>query len=48
MSRMTGQAEKGTTFAALHDGEPFVIPNPWDVGSARILAARVPLGEWLA
>ena len=21
----------------LHDGPPFVIPNPWDVGSARVL-----------
>jgi len=28
------------TFRALHEApEPFVIPNPWDVGSARILAA---------
>ena len=26
-------------FAALHAGEPFVIPNPWDAGSARVLAA---------
>jgi 2-methylisocitrate lyase-like PEP mutase family enzyme len=33
------RAEKGTVFAALHAGEPFVIPNPWDVGSARVLAA---------
>ncbi len=24
-------------FRALHAGEPFVIPNPWDVGSARVL-----------
>jgi 2-methylisocitrate lyase-like PEP mutase family enzyme len=24
-------------FRALHDGEPFVIPNPWDAGSARML-----------
>jgi len=23
----------------LHSGEPFVIPNPWDAGSARVLAA---------
>jgi 2-methylisocitrate lyase-like PEP mutase family enzyme len=23
----------------LHDGAPFVIPNPWDAGSARVLAA---------
>src|SRR5205085_5633774 len=21
----------------LHDGPPFVIPNPWDVGSAKVL-----------
>jgi 2-methylisocitrate lyase-like PEP mutase family enzyme len=33
------QAEKGRTFQALHEGEPFVIPNPWDAGSARMLAA---------
>jgi 2-methylisocitrate lyase-like PEP mutase family enzyme len=33
------QAEKGVAFAALHAGEPFVIPNPWDAGSARVLAA---------
>lgn len=29
--------DKGETFRALHDGEPFVIPNPWDAGSARVL-----------
>jgi hypothetical protein len=29
----------GAEFRALHDGTaPFVIPNPWDIGSARILA----------
>jgi 2-methylisocitrate lyase-like PEP mutase family enzyme len=33
------QAETGARFAALHAGEPFVIPNPWDAGSARVLAA---------
>ena len=33
------QQEKGAAFAALHAGEPFVIPNPWDGGSARVLAA---------
>ena len=33
------QAEKAASFAALHLGDPFVIPNPWDAGSARILAA---------
>ena len=31
--------EKGAAFRALHAGEPFVIPNPWDVGSARALEA---------
>jgi 2-methylisocitrate lyase-like PEP mutase family enzyme len=35
---MPTQAEKGEAFAALHRGEPFVIPNPWDAGSARVLA----------
>jgi 2-methylisocitrate lyase-like PEP mutase family enzyme len=33
------QAEKGERFRALHAGEAFVIPNPWDAGSARVLAA---------
>jgi 2-methylisocitrate lyase-like PEP mutase family enzyme len=33
------QAEKGAAFEAMHAGEPFVIPNPWDVGSARVLEA---------
>jgi 2-methylisocitrate lyase-like PEP mutase family enzyme len=33
------QNEKAARFRALHDGPGvFVIPNPWDVGSARILA----------
>ena len=32
------QAEKGQAFAGLHSGSDlFVIPNPWDVGSARLL-----------
>ena len=30
--------EKARAFKALHEGEPFVIPNPWDAGSARALA----------
>jgi 2-methylisocitrate lyase-like PEP mutase family enzyme len=35
----TTQAEKGHAFRALHAREgAFIIPNPWDVGSARILA----------
>jgi 2-methylisocitrate lyase-like PEP mutase family enzyme len=33
------QAEKAAAFRALHEGEPFVIPNPWDAGSAKVLAA---------
>ena len=36
---MTGQAEKAQRFEALHRGEPFVVPNPWDAGSARVLEA---------
>jgi 2-methylisocitrate lyase-like PEP mutase family enzyme len=32
------QEERAATFQALHAGEPFVIPNPWDAGSARVLA----------
>ena len=32
-----GQAERGAAFRALHAGEPFVIPNPWDAGAARVL-----------
>jgi 2-methylisocitrate lyase-like PEP mutase family enzyme len=36
---MVTQAEKGRAFRALHErAGAFVIPNPWDVGSARILA----------
>jgi len=33
------QQEKGARFRELHAGEPFVIPNPWDAGSARVLEA---------
>ncbi len=36
---MASQEEKARRFRALHNGEPFVIPNPWDAGSARVLAA---------
>ena len=36
----TSQNEKATRFRALHEAPgAFVIPNPWDAGSARILAA---------
>ena len=33
------QQHKAEAFRALHEGEPFVIPNPWDAGSARVLEA---------
>jgi 2-methylisocitrate lyase-like PEP mutase family enzyme len=33
------QRRKAAEFQALHEGEPFVIPNPWDEGSARVLEA---------
>ena len=36
---MVSQTAKAETFSALHEGEPFVIPNPWDAGSARALEA---------
>ena len=32
------QERKGKAFRALHDGPPFVIPNPWDAGSAKVFA----------
>ena len=30
---------KAAEFRALHQGDPFIIPNPWDAGSAKVLAA---------
>jgi len=33
----TNREERAARFEALHAGEPFVIPNPWDAGSARVL-----------
>ncbi len=36
---MLSQAEKGKLFRSLHERDhAFIIPNPWDVGSARLLA----------
>jgi 2-methylisocitrate lyase-like PEP mutase family enzyme len=32
------QDQKAEAFRALHEGEAFVIPNPWDAGSAKVLA----------
>jgi 2-methylisocitrate lyase-like PEP mutase family enzyme len=35
---MASQAEKGRAFRALHQRDhAFIIPNPWDVGTARLL-----------
>jgi 2-methylisocitrate lyase-like PEP mutase family enzyme len=34
-----GQEQKAAAFRALHEGDPFVIPNPWDAGSAKVLEA---------
>jgi 2-methylisocitrate lyase-like PEP mutase family enzyme len=36
---MVSQLDRGESFRAMHAGEPFVIPNPWDAGSARMMAA---------
>src|SRR5690349_5690950 len=36
---MRAQQQRAAAFRALHEGEPFVIPNPWDSGSARVLEA---------
>jgi 2-methylisocitrate lyase-like PEP mutase family enzyme len=38
VSHMPTQTEKARTFRALHERkQTFIIPNPWDVGSAKIL-----------
>jgi 2-methylisocitrate lyase-like PEP mutase family enzyme len=34
---MTNTAEKRARFRALHESGCFVLPNPWDIGSARLL-----------
>jgi 2-methylisocitrate lyase-like PEP mutase family enzyme len=34
------QAEKAAAFRALHERPgAFIIPNPWDVGTGRLLAS---------
>src|SRR5512146_1499966 len=35
---MTRQERKAAAFRELHAGVAFIIPNPWDVGSARLFA----------
>src|SRR4029079_528600 len=38
LAQMTSQREKAERFLALHHGDgALLMPNPWDVGSARIL-----------
>jgi 2-methylisocitrate lyase-like PEP mutase family enzyme len=39
MSEQQTQRSTAEQFRALHDGDAFVIPNPWDAGSAKVLAA---------
>jgi 2-methylisocitrate lyase-like PEP mutase family enzyme len=40
VSGVITQAEKAKQFLALHKpGEPLLLPNPWDLGSARVLAS---------
>src|SRR5580700_5097777 len=37
---MTSQSEKAARFLDLHrKGSPLLLPNPWDQGSARVLAS---------
>ncbi|HEX3608315.1 MAG TPA: isocitrate lyase/phosphoenolpyruvate mutase family protein [Solirubrobacterales bacterium] len=37
---MSGQANRAERFKALHEGEgPLLLPNPWDPGSAKLLAS---------
>src|SRR5262245_40395291 len=36
---MPTQGDRGAAFRALHERDgAFIIPNPWDVGTARLLA----------
>ncbi len=37
-STMAGSATRFETFRALHEEGIFVMPNPWDEGSAKVLA----------
>jgi len=34
---VASQQERADRFRALHEGDPFLIPNPWDAGAARVL-----------
>src|SRR3982751_4428219 len=37
LSQPMSMSSQSTSFRALHEGDPFLIPNPWDAGSARML-----------
>jgi 2-methylisocitrate lyase-like PEP mutase family enzyme len=37
---LNGVAERREAFRALHEAGCFLLPNPWDVGSAKFLAAQ--------
>jgi 2-methylisocitrate lyase-like PEP mutase family enzyme len=40
LPKVPSQSDKGRSFRALHErAGAFVMPNPWDIGSARILTA---------
>ena len=40
----TSQSDKAARLRALHEGpRAFVIANPWDAGSARVLTGQRPL-----
>ena len=39
MDERPSQEERGRRFAALHESGCFLIPNPWDAGTARVLEA---------
>jgi 2-methylisocitrate lyase-like PEP mutase family enzyme len=38
VAMVANQQQKGAEFRALHEGEAFIIPNPWDAGSAKVFA----------
>ena len=36
----TSQTDKAARFLSLHrPGDPLLLPNPWDAGSAKVLAS---------
>ena len=39
MVDVPAQEHKAAAFRALHEGDAFIIPNPWDAGSAKVMEA---------